>query len=148
MSDADKIYKKKTYYLIAITLVLIGGLNWLSAVFMKKDAISLFLGNSIMTKIIYLIVGLSTLSIFFDRSTYLPFLGETMMPCAAFAIRTPDNATQEIIITTKPSTKVIYWAAEPRIDTSTNEVASWDTAYDMYSNSGVSISDESGKAIL
>jgi uncharacterized membrane protein YuzA (DUF378 family) len=147
MSGQD-LYNQKLYHMIAISLVLVGGLNWLSAVFLKNDVVSLLFGKSIFTKLIYLVVGIATLLVFFDRSTYLPFLGESVLPCAAFAIRTPDDANQEIIITTLPNTKVIYWAAEPRRDTSSNEVATWDKAYGDYLNGGVAMSDDSGKAIL
>ena len=146
--DAQNLYNQKLYHMIAISLVLVGGLNWLSAVFLKNDVVSLLFGKSIFTKLLYLVVGVATLMVFFDRNTYLPFLGETILPCAAFAIRYPDNANKEIVITTLPNTKVIYWASEPRHDTTSNEVASWDKAYESYLNSGVVMSDESGKAIL
>ena len=148
MSDAQNLYNQKLYHMVAISLVLVGGLNWLSAVFLKNDVVSLLLGKGIFTKIVYLAVGIATLMVFFDRTTYLPFLGDTVLPCAAFAIRSPDNANQEVVITTLPNTKVIYWASEPRTDTSSNEVATWDKAYGSYLNSGVVMSDESGKAIL
>jgi uncharacterized membrane protein YuzA (DUF378 family) len=148
MSDAEKLYKQKWYHMIMVGLVLVGGLNWLSAVFLKGDALSTLFGKGVFTKLIYLAVGISALLLFFDRNMYLPFLGETVLPCAAFATRTPDNANQEVTITTIPNAKVIYWASEPRVDASDNSVATWDVAYNTYSNSGVTISDESGKAIL
>ena len=147
MNDASRLYANKWIHLVAVFLVLIGGLNWLTAVFLKKDAVSLLLGNGLLTKTIYLLVGLSALTLFFKRDSYLPFLGETVLPCAAFAARTPDNANKEITLTTLPNTKVIYWASEPK-EGSSNDINNWDVAYNDYSNSGVAISDDKGKVIL
>ena len=130
----------------AIFLVLVGGINWLSALFMKKDAVATFLPK-LLVKIVYFAVGVSALYLAFKRDVYLPFLGETVLPCAAFASRTPDNANQEVTINTLPNTKVIYWASEPKGDASGN-VESWDVAYNDFANSGVAISDDKGKAVL
>lgn len=149
-SEAMKMYKSKVYYKISIFLVLVGGLNWLSAVFMKKDALQTFLGNNIFTKGIYLAVGISAIMLFFNRDVYLPFLGESLVPCAAFATRTPDNANQEVTINVNPNAKVIYWATEPH-DASGNSAlgkGTWDQAYQDYSNSGVALADASGKCVL
>ena len=147
MNDASRLYANKWIHLVAVFLVLIGGLKWLTAVFLKKDAVSLLLGNGLLTKTIYLLVGLSALTLFFKRDSYLPFLGETVLPCAAFAPRTPDNANKEITLTTLPNTKVIYWASEPK-EGSSKDINNWDVAYNDYSNSGVAISDDTGKVIL
>jgi hypothetical protein len=133
--------------MVGITLVLVGGFNWLSAVFMKKDMVQTLFGNGLITKAIYLAVGIAALSLFLSRDIYLPFLGETLVPSAAFATRTPDNANQEVNISVAPNTKVLYWAAEPK-DASSNSVNNWDAAYTDYTNSGVTISDDKGTAIL
>jgi uncharacterized membrane protein YuzA (DUF378 family) len=145
-TDASKLYMQKKINMISIFLVLVGGINWLTAVFMKRDAVSTFLPKT-LAKIVYVLVGLAALYLVTKRDVYLPFLGETVLPCAAFAARTPDNANQEITITTLPNTKVIYWASEPKGDASGN-LEDWDTAYNEFTNSGVAISDEKGNAIL
>jgi len=145
-TDAKKLYMQKKINMISIFLVLVGGINWLTAVFMKRDAVSTFLPK-MLAKIVYVLVGLAALYLVTKRDVYLPFLGETVLPCAAFAARTPDNANQEITITTLPNTKVIYWASEPKGDASGN-LEDWDTAYNEFTNSGVAISDEKGDAIL
>ena len=147
MTSPSNMYIQKKIHMIAVFLVLVGGLNWLSAVFMKKDFIQTILGNGTLTKFIYFLVGISAITMFFSRDSYLPFLGDTLVPCAAFATRTPDNANQEVVINTTPNTKVLYWASEPYTDNS-GTIVSWDNAYKDYSNSGVTISDEKGKAIL
>jgi uncharacterized membrane protein YuzA (DUF378 family) len=145
-TDSNRLYVQKKINMVAIFLVLVGGINWLSALFMKKDAVATFLPK-LFVKLIYFAVGISALYLAFKRDVYLPFLGETVLPCAAFAARTPDNANQEVIINTLPNTKVIYWASEPKGDASGN-IESWDVAYNDFSNAGVAISDDKGKAVL
>jgi uncharacterized membrane protein YuzA (DUF378 family) len=147
-SESMKMYKSKLYYKVSIFLVLVGGLNWLSAVFMKKDALQTFLGNNMFTKAIYLAVGISAVMLFCNRDVYLPFLGETLVPCAAFATRTPDNANQEVVMNIEPNTKVLYWSTEPHDASGNSGVATWDQAYQDYSNSGVAVSDSTGKCVL
>ena len=141
----NELYAQKKVNMVAMTLVLIGGLNWLSLLFMKKDLVQKLFGFGLITKLIYLLVGLSSLYLFFKRDTYLPFLGETLVPCAAFSTRTPDNANLEVNVQVKPNTKVVYWASEPGKD---GEFNNWDLAYNNYSNSGVAMSDKDGKATL
>jgi uncharacterized membrane protein YuzA (DUF378 family) len=145
-TDAKQLYLQKKLNMAAIVLLVVGGINWLTAVFMKRDIVSTFLPK-LLAKIIYLIVGIAALYLAFKRDVYLPFLGETVMPCAAFASRTPDNANQEIIITTFPNAKVIFWASEPKNDASGN-IQEWDVAYNDFTNAGVAISDDKGKAVL
>jgi uncharacterized membrane protein YuzA (DUF378 family) len=148
MDEASRLYKDKMLSMVAISLVLIGGLNWLTAVFFKKDAVALVLGTKILGKTVYFLVGVAALYLVFKRDSYLPFLGETILPCAAFGPRTPDNANQEVTITTLPNTKVVYWASEPKKDASGAELESWNVAYNDYTNSGVAVSDDKGKAVL
>lgn len=145
-TDSKRLYIQKKINMVAIFLVLVGGINWLTALFMKRDAVATFLPK-LLVKIVYFAVGISALYLAFKRDVYLPFLGETVLPCAAFASRTPDNANQEVTINTLPNTKVIYWASEPKGDASGN-IESWDVAYNDFANSGVSISDDKGKAVL
>jgi uncharacterized membrane protein YuzA (DUF378 family) len=145
-TDANKLYMQKRINMIAITLLIVGGINWLTAVFMKKDLVSTFL-PVLLAKAIYLAVGISALFLALKRDVYLPFLGETVMPCGAFSPRTPDNANQEVTITTLPNTKVIFWASEPKKNASEN-LEDWDVAYNDFTNSGVTISDDKGKAVL
>jgi len=148
MDQASRLYRDKKINMIAITLVLVGGLNWLSAVFLKKDAVALLLGTKFLGKTVYLLVGIAALYLVFKRDSYLPFLGETLLPCAAFGPRTPDNANQEVTITTLPNAKVVFWASEPKQDASGSDLQMWNVAYNDFSNSGVAIADDKGKAVL
>jgi uncharacterized membrane protein YuzA (DUF378 family) len=148
MDEANRLYRDKKLSMVAIGLVLVGGLNWLSAVFLKKDAVALLLGTKFLGKTVYLLVGIAALYLVFKRDSYLPFLGETVLPCAAFGPRTPDNANQEVTITTLPNAKVVFWASEPKQDASGSDLQMWNVAYNDFSNSGVAIADDKGKAVL
>jgi hypothetical protein len=98
-------------------------------------------------KWIYSIIGLAALSLVFRRDIYLPFLGETIVPGGALAEKTPQNANDQVTITTIPGAKVLYWASEPN-PTQGKDVPNWDEAYSEFENSGVAIADGAGNAIL
>jgi uncharacterized membrane protein YuzA (DUF378 family) len=132
--------------MVIITLVLIGGLNWLSIGVLGIDAVRLGLAPR-HAKWIYILIGIAALSLVFRRDIYLPFLGETIVPGGALAEKTPQNANEQVTITTIPGAKVLYWAAEPN-PTQGKEVPNWDEAYTEFENSGVAIADGAGNAIL
>jgi uncharacterized membrane protein YuzA (DUF378 family) len=132
--------------MIIMTLVLIGGLNWLSIGVLGVDAVRLGLAPR-HAKWVYIIIGLAALSLVFRRDIYLPFLGETIVPGGALAERTPQNANDQVTITTLPGAKVLYWAAEPN-PTQGTDTPGWQEAYSEFENSGVAVADGAGKATL
>jgi len=77
------------------------------------------------------------------RSTWLPFLGNTVFPSSLVPIVQPAKPDTTITIKTKPNVKIAYWAALNKGDTT--PVTS---AYGNYENGGVVISDENGDAVL
>lgn len=129
-----------------MTLVLIGGVNWLLIGVTGIDAVRLGLAPR-HAKWIYIVIGVAALSLVFRRDIYLPFLGETIVPGGALAERTPQNANEQVTITTLPNAKVLYWAAEPN-PTQGKDVPNWDQAYAEFENSGVAIADGAGHTIL
>jgi uncharacterized membrane protein YuzA (DUF378 family) len=132
-------------HILAIVLVLLGAMNTTAGLFETNPIMRL--GNSTdrsVSTTLLVLIGLSTLYIFFNRSTYLPFLGETVFPCATLTKRTPKGANLNIMVKTKPNTKVVYWAAEPSANTERDP----QKAYASYKNSGVAIADNNGKAVL
>ena len=132
--------------MVIITLVLVGGLNWLSIGVLGIDAVRLGLAPR-HAKWIYILIGVAALSLVFRRDIYLPFLGETIVPGGALAEKTPQNANDQVTITTIPGAKVLYWASEPN-PTQGKEVPNWDEAYSEFENSGVALADGAGNAIL
>ncbi len=51
----------KTIKLIALILVIIGGLNWLLVGLFKFNLVTAIFGDSVVTTIVYVLVGLSAL---------------------------------------------------------------------------------------
>jgi uncharacterized membrane protein YuzA (DUF378 family) len=100
----------KKIYMFSILLVIIGALNWF---IIGLTGINFLDNLGFFARIIYILVGISALFIIFKRDTYLPFLGETVMPCSLLTDRTPSGATVEVTIKGPAGRKVIYWAAEP-----------------------------------
>ena len=146
MMDSTTMFYQKKLYMIAIFLVLLGSINWLSIAMTGQDLVRLVLPPR-FAKWVYIIIGVSALPLLFQRDVYLPFLGETVLPAAALAPKTPQNANDQVTIRTRPGAKVIYWASEPD-PTQGKDVPTFKEAYDAYENSGVVVADSSGHAIL
>lgn len=51
----------KTIKLIALILVIVGGLNWLLVGLFDFNLVTAIFGSSVVTKIVYVLVGLSAL---------------------------------------------------------------------------------------
>ena len=141
----NETYLQKLVFKIAISLLIIGGLNWLLVGLFNVNVVSRIFGKSVLATCVYVLVGVSALAIMFDRDTYLPFLGPMVVPCSVLEIRDPPGATREVKINVEPNVKIIYWAAEPGSDEKLN---SWKDAYLDYQNAGVTLSNGSGEAVL
>lgn len=133
--------------MVTVFFVVLGGLNWLLMGAAGINAVRLVL-NRRMSSILYVIIGACSLMLAFRRDVYLPFLGQTIFPAAAFALKTPQSANESVEITTRPGAKVVYWATEPNVNSDPKSVPGWDIAYGEYDNSGVVTADDKGKAIL
>lgn len=141
-------YWKAKSYMIAMVLLIIGGLNWGVKSFMGKDLVTYVTGrNVIVANAIFGVVGLAALFIGFNRDSYLPFLGKSLIPCEVLKPQTPENADISTEVHVGPGTKVLFWAAEPN-NKDLHEVNDWKHAYLTYRNAGVAVADQSGIAIL
>lgn len=98
------------------------------------------------TVLIYIVLLICVLILSFNRSTYLPFLGECALPCSVLADRTPDNSTISLKVVVPPNAKVVYWASEhsDKMDVVDNPF----DAYGKYDNTGVCTADRNGTAII
>jgi uncharacterized membrane protein YuzA (DUF378 family) len=141
------LYIKKMLFKIAMVLLVIGGLNWLSVGAFDTDLVRAIFGAGLISDCIYILVGLAAVTIMCDRDTYLPFLGPTVVPCSVLQDRVPPGATKEVKIIVKPNAKVIYWAAEPANE-KLKDVQSWKDAYQHFENAGVVTATQEGVAIL
>jgi uncharacterized membrane protein YuzA (DUF378 family) len=134
----------KKIYMFSLVLVIIGALNWLIIGLIGIN----FLDNlGFIARIVYILVGLAALFIMFKRDTYLPFLGETVMPCSALTDRTPSGATVDVLIKGPAGHKVIYWASEPATE-HLKTMQDWRGAYGDFMNVGVATISADGTATL
>jgi len=146
-SSPKGMYINKKIYLVIVFFVILGGLNWLLMGAMGVNVVRLLL-NRRMSSILYVIIGACSLMLAFRRDVYLPFLGQTIFPAAALALKTPQSANESVEITTRPGAKVVYWASEPDVNADPKKTPDWDSAYGEYDNSGVVVADDKGKATL
>ena len=142
------MYAIKVAHMIAMILLIIGGLNWGSKAILGKDLISkLLVDFPTVSRVIFGLVGLAAIALMFHRDTYLPFLGTTVMPCSILAEKTPDGADTTVHVTVEPGAKVLFWASEPGMEP-LQHVNTWQEAYLKFANAGVTTADSSGRAAL
>ena len=130
-------------------LILLGALNCGAVGVFKFNLINYLSEHVVdipsLNRILYIMIGCAGLLFVFNRDYYLPFLGKTVYPCNSLSIKTPVNANIATQIKTKPNVNVIFWASETNEDQIME--SPW-KAYNMYSNSGVALSDANGIATL
>ena len=110
-----------------------------------------------LDRIIYVVVAISALILAFQRDTWLPFLGESVLPGAVLALKTNSGDTT-VDVKVKPLTKVAYWAAKPEskpeskptdgASEGNKAVPPVKDAYAHFENSGVVVANEQGVAKL
>lgn len=84
---------------------------------------------------------LSSLALFFQRDTYLPFLGRTALPPSVFQTTfspVDSNVETDIVVDAPDNSKILYWGAAPE-DGSNKVVSNPMKAYGTYENTGISI---------
>ena len=142
----------KWLHIIAMVLVVVGAVNWGLIGAVGFNLVAAVAGRGALANVIYALVGLAGLSIAFRRDTYLPFLGETVMPCSSIPESTPDHADTEVTVSGLiPGAKVLFWASEPAAAAATDGLArikTWDQAYLEYANAGVATVDAAGRVVL
>jgi hypothetical protein len=104
--------------------------------FNSFDKFDSVIGHNV-SKIIYFLAGISIILLSIKKQTWLPFLGDTIIPSTLLP------KTKNVGDTTI-NTKVAYWSSLP----STDEKPSVEKAYGDYTNAGVSKSDNNGFATL
>ena len=148
MSDElTLMYYRKLAFKVAMVLLIVGGLNWLLVGVFNWNLVKALLGQGLIARSIYTLVGLAALTIMIDRDTYLPFLGPTVLPCASVPDRTPPGASKMVTVSAPPGSKVLFWAAEPEME-ALKEIQDWKAAYAGYENAGVATADSNGQAVL
>jgi hypothetical protein len=121
-----EIYTKWLFMLAIAALVAGGLLSFL--VYTRRTVAATAL--AVLTLLAALYVG-------FNRDTYLPFLGETVLPCSLLHERTPEHADTEVHVSElEPGAKVLFWAAEPAT-AGLATIKDWQRAYLEFANAGV-----------
>ena len=144
----DKLFFGKMLFKFAMVILIVGALAWLSVGIFQYNPVEKLLGfRSPAARAVYVIVGLCAIGIMFNRDPYLPFLGETVLPCAIIPEQLPEGADTQLQVHVTPGAKVLYWAAEPATE-GLKKIKDWRGAYLKYMNSGVVKANEEGVATL
>ena len=136
-------YLQAMLYAFAMLLLVLGGIK-LGIVGLTS---TLSIQGYKVPTVFLLLVGFAALCVGMVRDFYLPFLGETLVPCSVLEVKAPDNADASVTVLVTPGRKVLYWAAEPENE-SLHTLLNWRSAYLEYKNAGVALSDSDGHAVL
>lgn len=136
-------YLQVALYAFAMLLLVLGGIK-LGIVGLTS---TLSIQGYKVPTVFLLLVGFAALCVGMVRDFYLPFLGETLVPCSILEVKAPDNADASVTVLVAPGRKVLYWAAEPENE-SLHTLLNWRSAYLEYKNAGVALSDSDGHAVL
>jgi uncharacterized membrane protein YuzA (DUF378 family) len=145
--QSDLEYYKKWAFKIAMLLLVIGGINWFLIGAFRFNIVHRLVGSDGFGRAIYIIIGLCAIAVMFNRDFYLPFLGQMVAPCSVLQNRVPPGASQDVMVQVAPNAKVLYWAAEPKMD-KLKEINDWKKAYAEYENAGVATANADGIAVL
>jgi uncharacterized membrane protein YuzA (DUF378 family) len=137
----DSIYVQAWAHKLSMILLIVGALVWLIFGLFRVNVVERFLGRAVMARSIYILVGIAALYVMFDRDTYLPFLGEAVIPDGAFMEKTPERWNTKAVVDVPANTKVVFWAAD-------GSGPGPQEAYGAYENAGTTISSADGKAEL
>jgi len=139
---------EKYLYAASLMLLVFSGLNWgLVAIFKTDILMSLFGKPSLVPRIFYILVAISAIYVGVSRDSYLPFLGETVVPSSLLVEKVPENADLKVRILAPKGKKILYWAAKPE-NNKNAAVKDWREAYGYFENAGVAIAGDDGSALL
>lgn len=136
---------RRTLFAIAIGFLILGGLLLGAQSILKKNLFPLLFQKYAWIPLV--LIGASALWIGFTRDTYLPFLGETVMPCSILKDSIPEDATHYAKVKVVPGAKILFWAAEPENE-DLDALKDWRQAYLGFKNAGVVTAGVDGIAVL
>ena len=139
----DKKYLELLLQKVTLSALIFGALICLAMSLFDFNPLSF---GPFMRTLLFLI-GIAGIFHMFSRDFYLPFLGETVMPCSGLEDRTPSGADTTVTVHVTSNAKLIYWAAEPEAD-QLKQIQDWKLAYSAFKNIGVTTADQTGTATL
>jgi len=147
---SSNVSTKIKLHIFYMSIVIIGAINCGSHAIgynivdmLSHNINKIFNSNIPINKIIYLIVAIAGILLASKHTTWLPFLGRSVLPENLVPLKQNATSNTTIQITTIPNVKIAYWAALNKGD-KTDVI----TAYGNYENSGVVMSDAKGNAVL
>ena len=131
-------YTRHLVFLIAMA-VLVGG---------SVLAALLYVRRFTFAAVVAVLMAAAALYVGLNRDTYLPFLGETVLPCSLLKEQVPEHADTEVTVSgLTPGAKVLYWAAEPATQ-GLDRLKGWQQAYLEFANAGVARVSADGHVVL
>lgn len=143
----DKKYTHLLVQKVAYGFLVFGAIVCLIFGAANSNIVTGLFGEGFFSSVIFTLIGFAGLYFILQRDYYLPFLGESVMPCAVLQDRTPSGADREVTVQVPPGSKVLYWAAEPSNE-DLKKINDWKMAYDKFENVGVTTADDAGVATL
>lgn len=143
----DRKYTHLLVQKVAYGFLIFGAIVCLIFGAANANLITGLFGEGLLSSVIFTLIGFAGLYFLLQRDFYLPFLGETVMPCSVLEDRTPSGSDREVAIQVAPGAKVLYWAAEPANE-DLKDIKDWKDAYTKFENVGVTTADEAGNAVL
>jgi len=151
MDTENYIFDKKYTHLLvqklAYGFLIFGAIVCLIFGAANTNLVTGLFGEGILSSVIFTLIGFAGLYFILQRDYYLPFLGETVMPCSVLEDRTPPGADREVAIQVAPGAKVLYWASEPSNE-DLKQINDWKDAYAKFENVGVATADNAGNVTL
>lgn len=131
---------KHFIHIIAKFLLVLGSVNYLSISLMKVNIFD-SIKSTMITNILFFLIGICAVYFMFDRDYYLPFLGECVIPVSD-GKRTDSNFTKVTLNNLPKNSNVIFWASKS--DGGEDPLS----AYGNYANTGIAKTDDKGNVTL
>jgi uncharacterized membrane protein YuzA (DUF378 family) len=150
------MYSAIVVHMILLAFVLIGAVNWGFHTFgynlvemLNRFLSGVFKRRLSLDRIIYIVVAVSAIILAVQRDTWLPFLGNSVLPGAVVPLKKNMGDTT-VDVKVMQGAKVAYWAAEPetKLGADADAVPPVKVAYDQFENSGVVVANDQGVATL
>lgn len=134
----NKIYKNKFYEKVKMLALVVTTLVVSVIGLMRKE-------TNMTQNIVFMLLLLLAVSKLRERDYYLPFLGDAVFPNELLQVSTPISYNTIVKVNVPKDTKVVYWASLE--NNGKTDQMPW-IAYGDYRNSGVTMSDSDGEAML